>query len=146
MLKWTNKTGGRGDATTETLCNKLYLNITDNKKVIITVPEPLRKGANHSMITRDEDFLICHILFPKRRHNVGKHRATDGTCGETLIAELLRLHAFLNFMNTQQPGLREMSSCGTNWNYSGSYSLPSEPCSQTMWESLLCFHEYSSQT
>lgn len=77
MLKGTNKKGGEGDAATVTLCNKLCLNLTDNKKVIIAVPEPLRKGANHSTITRDEDFLICHISFLKRRHNVGKHRATD---------------------------------------------------------------------
>lgn len=60
-----NKTGGGGDATPLTLYNKLYLNIRDNKKVIITTPESLRKGANLSTITRDEDFLICHISSPR---------------------------------------------------------------------------------
>lgn len=145
MLKWTNKTGDRGDATTVTLYNKLYLNITDNAKVTITVPEPLRKGEPFHSYKGWGFSDLSHFIL-KRRHNVGKHRATEGTCGETLIAELLRVHAFPNFMNAHQPGLREMYSCGTNWNDLRSYWLPSEPCSQTMWESLLCFHEYSSQT
>lgn len=65
MLKGTNKAGGGGDATTVTLYNKLYLNTADNEKVIITMPEPLRKAANPSMIIKDEDFLICHISPPR---------------------------------------------------------------------------------
>lgn len=66
------------------------------------MPEPLRKGANLSMITKDEDFLISHTSSP-REGIMWESTATDGTCGETLTAELLRLHAFLNFMNTEQP-------------------------------------------
>lgn len=65
MLKWKNTTVGRGDATTVTLYSKLYLNIKGNKKVFITVPEPLRNEANLSTITRDEDFLISHISSPR---------------------------------------------------------------------------------
>lgn len=48
-----------------TLYNKLYLNIKGNKKIFIIVPEPLRKGANLSTITRDEDFQISHISSPR---------------------------------------------------------------------------------
>lgn len=77
------------------------MNITDNTKVIITVPEPLKKGENFSRIARDEDFLISHVSSP-REGIMGKSTATDGTGGETLIAELLRFHAFTSWIHSSQ--------------------------------------------
>lgn len=132
------KRHGRGDATTVALYNKLYPNTMDNKKATIIIPEPLRKAVNPSMITGDQDFLICQISSSGEGimwESAELHRELVGR----LSQKLLRLHTCSDLHEYTASGLREMCSCGTNWNDLGSYCLPSEPCSQTMWASLMCF-------
>lgn len=99
------------------------------------MPETSRKAVNLSMISGHWYFLICH---PQKegvkQQSTELHKMFEG---KQALQSSWGPTFGLPFMNMQHPGLREMCSRGTRRNDLRSYCLPDEPCSQTMWASLM---------